>query len=208
MKKHKFKKRFIILGIVILLIVFFMGYYINYIGDTYDMHTGIFGLSYDDIEVQMKTSRDDVVVLSDYEVDENGELVLELRSDDDGEVDADITVSIEKGERYIPMKTHFSVNDMGTIVENRYGNLNCNGYMEITIAFLVMMLLILIVMVASFIECLNKNWFSYSMIVYGGVALYIFGLLVLMGYKILNSAAGSGSSRPMLSAISSLCWFP
>nr|WP_316624313.1 YdcF family protein [uncultured Ruminococcus sp.] len=198
MKKHKFKKRFIILGIVIFLIVFFMGYYINYIGDTYDMHTGIFGLSYDDIEVQMKTSRDDVVVLSDYEVDENGELVLELRSDDDGEVDADITVSIEKGERYIPMKTHFSVNDMGTIVENRYGNLNCNGYMEITIAFLVMMLLILIVMVASFIECLNKNWFSYSMIVYGGVALYIFGLLVLMGYKILNSAVTSLSALLVL----------
>ena len=58
------------------MIVFFMGYYINYIGDTYDMHTSIFGLSYDDIEVQMKTSRDDVVVLSDYEVDENGELEL------------------------------------------------------------------------------------------------------------------------------------
>ena len=198
MKKHKFKKRFIFLGLVILATVIFMGYYINYIGDTYDMHTSIFGLASKDINVEMKTSRDDVVVLSDYEVDENNELVLNLRSDNDGEVDADIIVTFNNGERTIPMSTHFTVNDMGTIVENRYGTLNCNGYKEITAAFMAMMALILIVMVVSFIECLKKNWFSYSMIVYGGVALYIFGLLVLVGYKILNKAVTSLSALLVL----------
>ena len=194
MKRHRFKKRFIILGLIILITVIFMGHYVNYIGDMYDLRTRFFGTDNGVEDVEMQTSRDDIVVLSDYYVDDNGELVLSLRSDNPGEVDAVITATYIGGTHTPQLKTHFTVNDMGTIIENRSGVLNCSGYMEIAYSVMGQTALIMFFMIFSFIECLKKNLFSYSMILYGGVALYLFILLVIVGYKLLNNAVNSLSA--------------
>ena len=194
MKHFRFKKRFIILGVIILITVIVMGYYINYIGDMYEMKTGFFFGDSEVKNVMFRPSRDDIVVMSDYYLDDEGELILSLISDNEGEIDAVISATYGASEETAELKTHFSVNDMGTIIEDRSGILNCNGYMEITYSVMGQAALIMCFMIFSFIECLRKNLFSYSMVIYGGVALYLFILLVMVVYKLLNNAVNSLSA--------------
>ena len=63
MKHKKFKKRFIILAIIILLTGIFLAYYVGYIGENYELRTGFFGAEMSDVKVQ--TERDGVVEMTD-----------------------------------------------------------------------------------------------------------------------------------------------
>lgn len=189
MKHKKFKKRFIILAIIILLTGIFLADYVGYIGENYELRTGFFGAEMSDVKVQ--TERDGVVEMTDYHIDENGELVISFVSEEPGETDAEISVTYRDQEQTPVINTHFTVNDMGAIIEKRGFILNCTGYMEITYSFMGLSALVMFFMIFSFIECFVKNLYSYSMITYGGIALYLFGLLVLIGYKLLNNAVTS-----------------
>ena len=170
-KPRRFKKRFIFLNLMLVVFILASLAYVDYVGDRYEMHTHIYPTADTTVnDVIMACSKDDIVILNDFHVDKDGQLILDLESDESGDVDADFTVKTN-GED-ITFKSQFTVNVMGTIIEHRDGSINFNGYLFLTYAFLGVMAITLIVMIGSFVECIRKNNYSYKMVAYGGVSLY------------------------------------
>ena len=189
-KPRRFKKRFIFLNLMLVVFILASLAYVDYVGDRYEMHTHIYPTADTTVnDVIMACSKDDIVILNDFHVDKDGQLILDLESDESGDVDADFTVKTN-GED-ITFKSQFTVNVMGTIIEHRDGSINFNGYLFLTYAFLGVMAITLIVMIGSFVECIRKNNYSYKMVAYGGVSLYIFVLLAVVIYKMLNNVLNS-----------------
>ena len=191
-KPRRFKKRFIFLNLMLIIFILASLGYIDYVGDRYEMHTHVFfdsGMTVN--EVLMSCSKDDVVILTDFNVDKDGQLILDLESDESGDIDADFTVKTNGDD--ITFKSQFTVNVMGTIIEHRGGSINFNGYLFLTYAFLGVMAITLAVMIGSFIGCFRKSNYSYKMVAYGGVSLYVFVLLAVVIYKMLNNVLNSFS---------------
>ena len=199
MKKRKkkikrWKKRFIFLNVLIIALILGSLWYIESVGDDYDVPTGVF-VEQDALkDVQMACSKDDRVIMTDYYFSKKGEVMVSLESDEHGQTDATFTFKLSTQNDPIELKTHFTVNEMDTIIEDRDGVINFNGYLPVFYAFLGLMAVILIISIGSFIGCLKKSDFSYSMIGYGGVSLYLIGMLAFLIYKALNNAFSTFSN--------------
>lgn len=72
------------------------------------------------------------------------------------------------------------VNMFGTLIETN--DLTFNGWLLIEIEILGSMVLLALVMMISFIQSMIKGRFSYSMVAFGGVALYCAFIFVLCAY--------------------------
>ena len=185
-KQKRWKKRFIILGILTILVVLVALWHLDYVGNDYEMQTGIFCESEELNDVVMKCSKDDIVVMTDYYLDKDNQIVISLSSDEQGETDATFTFRFNDADDAV-INDHFEVNAMDSIIENRSGVVNFSGFFEVTCLFMGLVAVLLIVLIYSFVECIKKSRYSYSMIAYGGTALYIFGFLGCLVYKILNN---------------------
>ncbi len=189
-KPRRFKKRFIFLNLMLVIFILASLAYVDYVGDHYVMRSSVYVTPDTTVnEVLMSCSKDDIVILNDFKLDKDGQIILYLESDESGDIDAEFTAKTN-GD-VITFKTQFSVNVMGTIIEHRDGSINFRGYKFLTYAFLGMMGIMLAIMIGSFIEAFRKNNYSYKMVAYGGVSLYIFVLLAVVIYKLLNNVLNS-----------------
>ena len=86
-------------------------------------------------------------------------------------------------------KTELFVNEFGTIIAK--DSLNFDGYVQVEILMIVGLALILLVMLSCFIESWIKARFSYSMVGYGGVALFSASVItvVIYGMQWMNTFA-------------------
>ena len=64
--------------------------------------------------------------------------------------------------------------------------LNFNGHQLVQLLILACFAAVLVVMVASFIECIRKAFYSYQMIIYGGVAAICLAMVVYLLYNIMD----------------------
>lgn len=78
------------------------------------------------------------------------------------------------------LKLH--VNIFGTIFENN--DLTFNGWELVMYECLGALLLVAGILIWSFVECYRNAWFSYAMVVYGGVAAFCFFTVLLTLYDL------------------------
>ena len=79
------------------------------------------------------------------------------------------------------------------IIEEGEFYTNFSGYEVVTYLFLGLLAYILGVMLYSVYDCYKKSDYSYSMVAYGGVALYLAVQLLIVVYKRLNNVVNSFS---------------
>ena len=100
--------------------------------------------------------------------------------------DAEVTVEVdlsyyrEGGGGVQTIKFPLHVTSQGIIIQK--GTLNFDGFVFVEIAMIVGLALIFVTAAASFIECQKKAWYSYSMVAFGGVALFCLSMIVVVVY--------------------------
>ncbi|MBQ3331378.1 MAG: YdcF family protein [Ruminococcus sp.] len=193
-KKRKIKKRFIFVNIVALVMILFFVKYIDIVGDHYDVHSTLFTDKSDFGRISVSFEPEGIVKASDAFLSDDGEVLIPTASERTGETD--MTIGLQRDEEGSDriIKTHLRVTVMGTIVEEGEYFTNFNGYRLVTALFLLLMLLIMCVMVFSFIECYRKSDYSYQMVAYGGIAIFLAVLLAIVTYKVLNNVVNSFSA--------------
>ncbi|MBQ3284798.1 MAG: YdcF family protein [Ruminococcus sp.] len=193
-KKRKMKKRFIFLNIVAMVMILFFVKYIDIVGDHYDVHSTLYADESALGRISVSFEPEGIVKASDAFLSDDGEVLIPTASERTGETD--MTIGIQRDEEGTDriIKTHLRVSVMGTIIEKNDRFTNFNGYQLVCYLFLAFMLSVMCVMIFSFFECQKKSDFSYPMVAYGGVAIFLAVLLVIVTYKILNNVVNTFSA--------------
>ena len=189
----KIRKRLIALNIGVVLAVAFSIVYVFLVGSRYALHTRTFLPFEEPPRVEIQFDNESVVETESVRM-ENGELVIDFKAVGKGSTNVQISYlfSEEAGEVKIP-EHHFSVNSLGTIVDRTEGTFNFNGYIEVIIAILAVLLMTEVVMLWLFKDYRKSGSFSYPMIAYGGIGAYTLIILLYIIYKLLNNAVDSFS---------------
>ena len=190
---RKIKKRFIMLNLAALLLILIAVNYVDYAGDEYEMKTFYYGIEVIPDDVEICPDNTNVVELADWYVDDDSQLILNLRSIEPGETDMTFRITESDGAVYDGTKTHISVNGMGTIIETRNGMINFSGFKAVLYLFLCYLALALFVMLYSFIDCARKSEYSYRMIAYGGTVTFLSVMLTILIYKLCNNVVDNVS---------------
>lgn len=180
----KKKRRFIILGIVLVLMLLSSVVYIALHGHSYTERIDRDFLippdkpiSEIDGKVTAKPKTEGIVEVGKIYLDGDS-VCVEFDSIKEGSVDVDISTG---AETYV---LSLYVSAFGTIFSPI--SLNFDGYVGVEHVILFGMLLVFIVMVYSYIECVVKRRFSYSMVAYGGLALFT-AFLIFFSYLGMGS---------------------
>ena len=192
-KKHRrIKRRFVILYVVAVLTVLAALIYMDAVGNHYTAHTYCYFDSAEEIvSLEPVYQCEGVVSLTDYDISDDGELLLDFDSAGKGETEVSFRLMTKDGSRIDHLKTTFRVTAAGTIIEDRSGIVNFSGYNMVSYLFLGLMALVMLVMLFSFFGCYRKSEYSYPMIAYGGIAIYIAVLLLIVTYKMFNNVLTS-----------------
>ncbi len=140
------------------------------------------------LEVELSQEPQDIVELTEYTLDDDGQLLLELKALKAGSTDAQFRCSVETpggGSTLNVMTTHFRVNSLGCMMEYGY-RMNFNGYELVILCLTLIQLLILGFMLWSFLRQYREGSFSYSMVACGGIAIFTGTFLAFSVYKMLN----------------------
>lgn len=186
-RKRKIKKRFLLLNIVALVFLIVAVEFIAKAGDYYEMGTGIYAVKNDIKQVNVTFGTQDVVEMTGYHIDGEGQVIADFHSVGDGKTKVWTRVLFTNGEESHSFETTFRISAMGTIIEDDRGLLNFNGFKVLLYLVLGYLALALGVMIFSFVECLKTSQYSYRMIAYGGIALFLGILLTILMYKLLNN---------------------
>ena len=192
----KIKKRFIILIIYIILAIAAGFTIVSLTGTNYILRTHIGVQNNNDIEkLNIRYSKEGIIEYTGYNYSEttwaDKELVINFKSLSPGDTKVELYIKNYNSEPSGWIHGYdFHVNSFGIIIDKTYG-INFTGYNYIMYLILSVFIFFSAVMIWSFIESKNKARFSYSMIAYGGLALFSTSLLVFLIYKILNNSAES-----------------
>lgn len=166
----KGKRRFIVLGIAMAVLLLSSLIYIVVHGHSYTERIDKDfllkpGQSFSDIEDKITAvpDRDGIVEVRNIYF-ENDDICVELDSVKEGEVYVDVA----SGDYSYAI--HLQVSPFGTIFEQF--SLNFDGYIEVEYVILLGFFITFAVMVYSFIECVVKRQFTYTMVAYGGLAFF------------------------------------
>lgn len=173
----KIKKRFPILIAVLVLMIAGALTYVAMEGNTYTeclfWHQNDY-LTEDQIKV---TVADESVVKAErVYFDKDHHICIDLTSVNPG--DTKLTV-YESGSKLTDIPLYVTQN--GTIIQRTY--LSFDGFFMMQIVIIACTGLIFAVMIFSFFECFKKAMFSYSMVAYGGLALFCAYLMAITIYK-------------------------
>ncbi len=205
-KKRKLRPRFIILYSAILAILIFMFCYLDVAGDRYEMHTFCYRLEFPPEEVNVSFENEGVVHVTRVYYSDDEELIVELASDSKGETDVSVTGPQENQTLWHMHETHISVNEIGMIIEHDDFFTNFSGYEVATYLFLGILALVLCVMLYSFFDCYKRSDYSYSMVGYGGVSVFLAVQMAILIYKRLNNVVNTFSQ--MIDLLLQTCeWF-
>ncbi len=180
------KRRIIVLVILVTAIILGVLTYTMVEGKTYTERFENIGLDRSsDNKVSVTLDREDIVEVTDCYVDDEGHPVISFSSLNEGDVTATLVVN---GNPYY----HFPlrVNYFGTIFS--LVGLKFDGYVAVEISVIGCLGLIVLVAAYSFVESVVKSRFSYSMVAFGGVALFCAALITVTVYKMqwMNSFVG------------------
>ncbi len=196
-KRKKIKKRFIFLQLVTLIMVWFFVWYIDVAGDRYDLHTAMFFSEESPADMEGFTftcEPEGIVEAGKPYLSEEREVIVPLASQKTGEAHVTIKLSVNGFDEPITREVDITVSNMGTIIEHNLYYTNFNGYQLVNMLFWGWIGLTLVVMLYSFYECVKKSDYSYRMIAYGGISLFLAVQLVIILYKILNNVVNSFSA--------------
>lgn len=196
-KRRKIKRRFIFLNILAVVLIVFGIRYMDIAGDRYDMHSFTYftdeaGPDFNDTEVAAEP--EGVVRVESLELSDEQELIIKLSSVKKGSADITITTYDEEGKPNRIKSSHVDVTMTGAIIDHRDYYTNFSGYEVVTWLFLGYIAAVLVVMLYSFYECYKKSDYSYSMVAYGGISLFLAVLLAIIVYKWMNNVVGSFSA--------------
>lgn len=186
----KIKRRFFILLSVTAFLLIASLTYITVHGHSFTerINTDAFldpGQSFSDIEDKITATPQTEGIVDVGKIYCDGDdICVELDSLHEG--DTDVLIATDSYSYSIPLH----VTQFGTIVSLL--SLNFDGYIEVEYVILFGFLLTFAVMVYSFIECVIKRQFSYSMVAYGGLAFFNAFLLffALLGMRQYNYFRG------------------
>lgn len=181
----KIKKRFLLLNITAVLLLIISVQYIMQAGDDYDviiMYTAS-DQKYTDVRAELENP--DIVEIKGFSVNEKQELIVSLHSLKPGKTDAAFSAILADGRETTTYTTGISVSIIGTIIEENEFMVNFTGFRVVLYLLLGYLLLALGVMLFSFIECIKKAEYSYRMIAFGGIALFLTTLLSILGYMLM-----------------------
>lgn len=190
--KKKLKERanirrvFLFANLVVLLIIMIGIGYVIHVGDRYEFHTSSFGHTPESIKnITYRCEPEGVIRVEDPIINEEGETLISIVSEKPGDVH--FTVYWTIGDRQSIKQTDFHVTFTGTILEHGSYRFNFSGSPVVTYLFLGIMAVELIGMLYAFWDCYKRSDYSYAMVTYGGVALYIGALLLIVTYKLQNN---------------------
>lgn len=200
MKKHKMKPRFIFLIISLLTIFIGFSIYAVVAGHTYRIFE-VTGLgSIDMSTVKVTSSNPEIARIKSVTQEEREEsinfLYIETESVSSGSCSIDIEY-VAEGEK-VSLKTELYVFTFGMIYDKVYNSFTAMNIM-LPVEIL-MLLLITIVLSLSFAEKLRNGSFSYSMVVLGGVILYLtlYIITVVLDMSIWGFADGFITANSIL----------
>lgn len=166
----KIKRRFLLLGSVIMFLLIASMIYITVHGHSYTERiekTFLLqpGQSFSEIENKITAVPETEGIVEVGKIYSDGDdICVEFDSLKEGGTDVKVTAG--KYSYTIPLH----VTRFGTIVSPI--SLNFDGFIEVEYVIILCFLMTFAVMVYSFAECVAKRKFSYSMIAYGGLAFF------------------------------------
>ena len=186
----KIKRRFLLLGSVIMFLLIASMIYITVHGHSYTERiekTFLLqpGQSFSEIENKITAVPETEGIVEVGKIYSDGDdICVEFDSLKEGGTDVKVTAG--KYSYTIPLH----VTRFGTIVSPI--SLNFDGFIEVEYVIILCFLMTFAVMVYSFAECVAKRKFSYSMIAYGGLAFFNAFLLffALLGMRQYNFFRG------------------
>lgn len=192
----KLNRKILLMNIAILVMIAGCFTFIVNAGDEYSMHTHFYCGNTEINSVTPEFTDDGVVEMTGYRVDDNNELIIELKSVGKGSTGASFRcegvgtdeLSEEPVDRSI--YSRFTVGGTGVIFET-YTGLNFGGYEAVIYTLLLIMMLIEAVMLWMYLDYRRKGDFCYPMIACGGMAIFMFILMLFGVYKILNNVVNS-----------------
>ena len=171
-----FKKRFIALFLVLVLLAAGTAIYIAVSGSTFTDVSVNYSVGYDNqTNIRAELDEEGVLKVESAYLTEDGHPCLELRSLSEGNV----TVNFFTDDDF-SYKMYYHVNRFGTIINRE--SLNFDGFLFVQILILAGLALIVFTCAWTFVECFIKARFSYFMVACGGVALFCLGIIILTVY--------------------------
>ena len=167
-KSKRFKKRYIFMFSIIFLIAAGMLLFVFCTGNHYTFTYKYFSTDYqmDESKIKFKISDESIVKAEKVYVNENNKICIDLVSQKRGDT------SIRTYYGKIPMaEINIHVDRFGIILEK--GNLTFNGYRYMEYAFVICIAVVFAFMAFSYIESFRRADFSYSMVIVGGVLLFM-----------------------------------
>ena len=172
----KIRLRFFILFAVLAAMAVGTAVYVSLEGNTYTEHLTFFVNNYlKEEDLSIKVADESVVVAERVFLDENHTISADFKSVGEGNTKANF---YNKENLVADIPLH--VNGLGIIIQTN--SKNFDGYLLIEIEVLIGLAFIIIVMAASFLECLKKAKYSYSMVSYGGIALFCAAIMTVLIY--------------------------
>ena len=180
--KH-LKKRFLILAIVICVVLAITTFFILSNADHYTLKYNYFssGMEINPENIHVSFSRDGILKLDKAYLDDNNTICLDLSSVAPGTVTVYCDIEIEitsTGERFSHKMVDYTLTVSPHLYIREDGRRNFNAFYIVEIVILVCLAAIAAVMFISFWECYKNAYFSYSMVAYGGLFLYIAAIVV------------------------------
>lgn len=189
----KINKKIIIMNLIILVLIGFCVLYVSQVGDEYAVHIGgIYNINKPE-NVSVEFSNSGVVEYVDHNVTDQG-LIVNFRSVKAG--DTEFTVKFtntdpDTGEEsFLTNLGSFHVGFMGIIFYN-YNAFNFSGYQVVIITLLAVLAIVEFFMIWMFADYHKRGNFCYPMIACGGMAIFIFILLLFGVYKIFNNVVNT-----------------
>lgn len=205
-QQRTLKKRFILLNLVALICCTIAIRYVAQAGDYYTLRTRTYHPAAEVTDVVVDCENEGIVEMTGFRQDSDGQLLIDLHSLSRGETDISFQPVFTEQYEAVMITTHLRVGLTGTIIEDFFGTINFSGFEVILALVLGYLTLTLGVMIFSFVECLKTAQYSYRMIAYGGVALYLGLLLTILFYKLFNNGLGTFSELVIL-ITSTADWF-
>ena len=180
----KGKKRFIALAVALVLLAASSVIYILAEGGTYTERMYYYQNGYMKEEyLSASVDNEDVVRVDRLYLDDENIINVDFTAlaPGDAMVKVDLDLSYNKGETGVQtMRFPLHVTSHGIIIQTDL--LNFDGYVMVEFAIIAGLVLIFVTSAASFIECQKKAWYSYSMVAFGGVALFCLSIIVVLVY--------------------------
>ena len=183
-KKKKMDKRFLILNIAVVVVIFFTAIYVWSVSDDYTLHTFFYPENGSTDNVVVNVKDDDVVEFVNVRT-VKGELVADFRSDHQGETDVLISYSIGD-TKMDPMVFNLEVNEFDMIIDHTLGSIRFKGDKAVIISIIILLALVEIIMLWLYIDYRKQGKFSYTMIACGGVSIFNAILLAYIIYYFIN----------------------